>query len=343
MKKQNIYAALFIGFSLLISMLVTYFYQIFYSPNLVIGHEQASIFVYPEDDIEKLADRLHQNMLLEDVMAFRFVSRALNYDDNLKPGHYVLNKKTSNIEAVRTLRAGAQIPLKLIFNNARTKKDLAERVCKNILADEQKVLEMLNDNSYLAQYGFDSLTSVSMFLPNTYEMYWTTDEDGLFKRMKKEYDRFWNEERKEKAKALNLTPLEVSTLASIVQGETQMSDEKPRVAGVYLNRLEKGMLLQADPTVIFALQDFTIKRVLNKHLEFDSPYNTYKYPKLPPGPINVPNASSINAVLNYEKHDYIFFCAKEDFSGYHNFAKTSAQHSRNAAKYRRALNNRGIR
>jgi UPF0755 protein len=343
MKKKTLYPAIFIGFSLLATMLGTYFYQTFFAPNLVLAQDRASFYVFPGDGIEQVAERLRQQRLLEDLMSFRFVSRALKYDLAVKPGHYVLTKRMSNIEAVRLLRSGAQVPVRITFNNARTSADLAKKLCATLLADEQAFLAKLNDNAYLAPHGFDSLTVPGMFLPNTYEMYWTATEDELFERMKREYERFWTPERKAKAEALGLTPQQVAALASIVQGETQMADEKPRVAGVYLNRLKRGMLLQADPTVVFANQDFTIKRVLHRHLEIDSPYNTYKYAGLPPGPINVPTAGSIDAVLDYERHDYLFFCAKEDFSGYHNFATTNAQHARNAEKYRRALSARGIR
>lgn len=180
-------------------------------------------------------------------------------------------------------------------------------------------------------------------MPNTYEFYWTTDAEELVTRMKREYDRFWNDERKEKATALGLTPLQVSVLASIVQAETAKEDEKPRVAGLYLNRLKIGMILNSDPTVIFAHRDFTIKRVLNWHLKIDSPYNTYKYAGLPPGPINVPSAPSIDAVLNHEQHEYIYMCAREDFSGYHRFAISYQQHLQNAKMYQKALDAAGIR
>jgi UPF0755 protein len=309
---------------------------------MVLTGEQASVFIKPGDNIDDVTKYLKDSRIMENTMSFRVVTRFLEYNNNVKPGHYVFTKKMNNIEAVRLLRSGAQTPMKVTFNSARTRKDLVEKITPYLIADPKEFLTKLNDNAYLKQYGFDSLTITAMFIPNTYEMFWTTDVDGVFKRMKREYDRYWNDERKQKAAALSLTPLQVATLASIVQGETQMNDEKPRVAGVYLNRLKKGMKLQADPTVIFALQDFTIKRVLLKHLETDSPYNTYKYEGLPPGPINVPDPTSLNAVLNYEQHSYIFFCAKEDFSGYHNFAETAAQHGKNAEKYRQALNKKGI-
>jgi len=343
MKKTNIYAALFIGGTLLLSMIGTYFYQIFYAPNWVLSAERVSVYVRSGDKLQDLAKEWRKKFVLEDEVSFLFVAKALKYNDNPKPGHYVVNKRMSNIEVVRMLRSGAQIPIRMTFNNGRTKEDLAKKIAPFLILEEEELLEKLYDNEYLSQYGVDSLTVPALFLPNTYEMYWTTDADGLFKRMKREYDRFWTDARKAKAEEIDLTPLEVSTLASIVQAETQMSDEKPRVAGVYLNRLKRGGRLEADPTLVFANQDFTIKRVLDKHKAKDSPYNTYMYAGLPPGPINVPSPNSINAVLNYEKHKYLFFCAKADFSGYHSFARTYTQHLRNASKYHDALNARGIR
>lgn len=343
MKKTTVLTGLFVGGTIIIIMMSFYFYQVFYTANINTQNDRVSVFIKEGDDIEDVTKFLTDRSLVQERLSFRFVTKLLKYNETIKPGHYVLTKDMTNLEAVRMLRSGAQTPVRVTFNNARLKKDLANRICKNLTADENKFLKLLNDEAFVANYGFDTKTILTMFLPNTYEMYWTTDEKGLFDRMKREYDAFWSQKRKERADELGMTPIEVSVLASIVQAETLKSDEKPRVAGVYMNRLKKNMLLQADPTVVFAIGDFTIRRVLNKHLETDSPYNTYKYTGLPPGPINVPVASSIDAVLNYEKHKFIFFCASDDFSGYHNFATTSAGHARNAAKYRAALNKKGIK
>ena len=342
MKRTKILTALFVGGSVVFIMMTFYFYQVFYTANLNTSKDQASVLIKKGDDIEAVTKFLSDQELVQDRLSFRFETKFLKYNDNVKPGHYVLTKNMSNLEAVRLLRSGAQTPVRVTFNNARLKKDLAKKICASLVADEKEFLKLLNDDKFLADYGFDSETILTMFLPNTYEMYWTTDAKGLFDRMKREYNSFWNQKRKDKANELGMTQKEVAILASIVQAETLKSDEKPRVAGVYMNRLKKNMLLQADPTVVFAVGDFSIRRVLNKHLETDSPYNTYKYTGLPPGPINVPIASSIDAVLNYEKHKYIFFCASDEFNGYHNFARTSAEHSRNAAKYQRALNKKKI-
>ncbi|MCK9255795.1 MAG: endolytic transglycosylase MltG, partial [Bacteroidales bacterium] len=204
-------------------------------------------------------------------------------------------------------------------------------------------VKLLKSQDLAKKYGFNENTFLAMFIPNSYEFYWNTSAEQFVERMAKEYKNFWTEERKQKAANLGFSQSEVSTLASIVEAETQKNDEKARIAGVYINRLNIGMLLQADPTVVYATGDFFLKRVLNKHLEINSPYNTYKYSGLPPGPINIPSISSIDAVLNYEKHNYKFFCAKDDFSGYHVFAVTNAQHEANARKYHQALRSAGIR
>jgi UPF0755 protein len=281
--------------------------------------------------------------MVSNVVSFAFLAKTMNYQEHVKPGAYLIEADMSNMAAIRMLRAGKQTPIKITFNSLRTKEDLAERLAKQLPFSEQEWLETLQSKEIAEKYGFDSYTFTTMFIPNTYEIYWTTSKEEFIERMYKEYQKFWNKERLEKAEKVGLSPKQVSILASIVQAETAKNDEKPRVAGVYLNRLAKNDYLQADPTVIFALKDFSIKRVLNSHLQVDSPYNTYKYTGLPPGAINFPEVSSIDAVLNAEQHDYYFFCAKEDFSGYHNFAKTLAEHNRNAKLYQQALNTKGIR
>ena len=248
----------------------------------------------------------------------------------------------SNNQLVNMLRGGLQSPVKVTFNNIRDVDMLAGRIADQIEADSTSISNLLHNQQYINQLGFDSATIPALFLPDTYEFYWTTDAEGFVSRMFQEYNKFWNDERKQQAAAKNLTPIQVSTLASIVNKETNMSDEMPRVAGVYLNRLKNNWLLQADPTLVFAWKDFSIRRVLDSHKEIESPYNTYKYIGLPPGPICIPSLAAIKAVLNAEEHHYFYFCAREDFSGYHNFAKTLAEHNRNAAKYQQALNQKGI-
>jgi UPF0755 protein len=249
----------------------------------------------------------------------------------------------SNNELINLLRAGMQEPVKVTFNTVRTKEQLAGKVAKNIEADSLSIITLLNDADFCAKYGFDRYKIITLFLPNTYEFYWNTSAEDFVERMAKEYKNFWNEERKQKAKKIGLTQSEVATLASIVQAEQSIHrSEWPMVAGLYMNRINKGMMLQSDPTLIFAIGDFTINRVLNKDKEIESPYNTYKHIGLPPGPILLPETKAIDAVLNFEKHEFVYMCAKEDLSGYHNFSKTLSQHNIYAQRYREALNKRGI-
>lgn len=280
--------------------------------------------------------------LISDLNSFNWVAQKKNYTTSVKPGAYKIEKDWSNNDLINRLRAGIQTPVKVTFNNIRFRENLAGRLAHCLEADSAAFLALLNNDSLANRYGLTSENFTSIFIPNTYEFFWTTSPQKFIERMKKEYDIFWNESRKNKAAALSLTQTEVVTLASIVQEESNKNDEKPRISGVYINRLNRGWLLQADPTIKFAMRDFSIKRILTEYLKIDSPYNTYKYAGLPPGPINFPDIASIDAVLNAEKSDYLYFCAKEDFSGYHNFAKTLNEHNLNAAKYQRALNNNKI-
>jgi UPF0755 protein len=279
---------------------------------------------------------------IKDIESFEWVAKKKKYTTKIKGGRYELRDGMSNNQLVNLLRSGQQSPVNLTFNNIRKLNQLASIVSQKLMLDSVELVRLFNDESYILSLGFSKQNLSAMFIPNTYQMYWNTDAKGFVNRMNKEYKRFWNEERKNKAKKIGLSPDEVSVLASIVDEETIKNDEKPTVAGLYLNRLKKNMRLQADPTVKFALDDFTIKRVLNGDKEIDSPYNTYKYAGLPPGPIRIPSIKGIDAVLNYESHKYLYMCAREDFSGYHNFATTLSQHNRNAAKYQRELNKRGI-
>lgn len=335
-----------IGVALFLFVMITtfsvYFYQLFFTPNLQLKGEDTYLYIPEKATFATVLDSLEKNKILHDKMSFAFVARLLKYRDNIKPGRYLIRKKMANRAAVLMLRNGIQAPMKLTFNNIRTKADFVERVGKTFDFGEADLQALLSNTQKIAEYGFDTTNVMCMFIPDTYELYWNISSESFLKRMHKEYEKFWNAKRQAKAKALGLTPVQVAVLASIVQAETIKEDEKPRVAGVYLNRLKKDMLLQADPTLVFAWGDFSMKRVLNKHKEIASPYNTYKYKGLPPGPINIPAVSSIDAVLNHESHEYLFFCAREDFSGYHNFAKTNAEHEENARKYQKALNKRQI-
>jgi UPF0755 protein len=300
-------------------------------------------FIIPEGaTFDQVLDTLQTNDILLNYKAFRWVSKKKSYSDLIKPGRYLFKKGMNTNQIVNKLRAGEQEPLDVTFNNARFKEDLAGKVSRYIQADSLSILQLFSDKKKIEEYGFTPETFKAMFIPNTYEFYWTTSADEFADRMKREYERFWNETRMQKAKIIGLTPVEVTILASIVQEETVKPDELKRVAGLYVNRLKRGILLQADPTVKFAVGDFSMRRILNGHLETDSPYNTYKYSGLPPGPINFPEVSAIEAVLNHEKHDYLYMVAREDFSGYHHFSKTLTEHNRHAARYRAALNERKI-
>ena len=243
----------------------------------------------------------------------------------------------------RRLSMGYQTPIKLTVGSVRTLDRLARNISRQLMIDSCEIADILKDTTYISKLGYTKETLPALFIPNTYEVYWNMSNEDFMQRMVKEHKAFWNEKRLKQAEAIGLTPIEVATLASIVEEETANNAEKPMVAGLYINRLKKGMLLQADPTVKFSMQDFGLKRILYKHLEVDSPYNTYKYAGLPPGPIRIPSYQGLESVLNYAKHNYLYMCAKEDFSGTHNFAVTSAQHAANARRYQQALNRKGIR
>jgi UPF0755 protein len=338
-KRKNFLLVLLVATSVLTISLTFYFYQVFFSPNTMVDSDRTYMLKIPSNGVYKqVAKQLYDEKVINDAVSFGFVAKILDYQEAVKPGLYKVDPKMSNLELVRMLRSGRQVPVKVTFNNVRTKEDLAEKITANLEVTEEQFLDLIQDSVYIRKYDFEVETVMSMFIPNTYEFWWNTGPEALFDRMYKEYEAFWTEERKQKAQALGLTRKEVSTLASIVQAESQKADERSKIAGVYMNRIKLGMPLQADPTLVYATGDFALKRVLNVHKEIDSPYNTYKYTGLPPGPINLPDINSLNAVLNTEKHDYLYFCAKDDFSGYHAFASNYNDHINNARRYQKALN-----
>lgn len=339
---NNTKGFLIVAFAMLFATFSFYFYQVFYAANFFVESNSGYIYVKEDDNFKSLLRKITDENIVTDPLSFAFLSKVMKYQENVKPGRYAIKTNSTNLEVVRLLRSGAQTPVIITFNNIRTKDQLASIFCTELSCSSLRLDTLLNNSAFVSEYGFDTLNIISMFVPNTYEFMWNTPAEKVFSRMKYEYERFWNEERLAKAKSINLSPRDVSILASIVEAETHYNDEKPRVAGVYLNRLKRGMLLQADPTVVYALGDFSKKRILKKDTEFDSPYNTYRYIGLPPGPIRDPEISSIDAVLNPEKHSYLYFCAKEDFSGYHNFSNTHTEHINNARRYQRALNQQGI-
>lgn len=313
------------------------------APNVNLKEKQTASFYIPTGaSYDEVLGLLKISGYLERTESFDWVAQKKNYPGNIKPGHYLLKDGMNNNQLVNMFRGGLQTPVKLTFSNVRTKEDLSGKVAEYIEADSLSILKSLKDSTLLSEFGFSPETIYAMILPNTYEIWWNTNAEGFLERMHREFQKFWTEERRRKADAANLSPVEVATLASIVDEETMRSDEKTTIAGLYINRLNRGIRLQADPTIKFVLGDFTIKRVLSRDLIIDSPYNTYIYSGLPPGPIRFPSISGIKAVLNHEDHEYLYMCAKDDFSGYHNFAKTLRQHNINAAKYRRALRERRI-
>jgi len=338
-KRKKFVLVFLIAGSVLGISLTFYFYQVFFSANTLVESDQPYLLKVPSNSVYKnVVDQLYEEKVINDAVSFGFVAKILGYQEAVKPGLYTIEPKMSNLQLVRMLRSGQQTPVQVTFNTIRTKEDLAEKISANLEVSKEQFLELLKDSVYIRKYGVEEETVMSLFIPNTYEFWWDTSAEELFERMHKEYQIFWTDARKQKAQDLGLSQQEVSTLASIVQAESQKSDERPKIAGVYLNRLRIGMPLQADPTLVFAAGDFSIKRLTAKQMAIDSPYNTYKYAGLPPGPINLPDINSLDAVLNFEKHSYLYFCAKEDFSGYHSFAVGYDEHLRNARRYQRALN-----
>lgn len=342
---RNIKIGLFIALAVIITTFTFYFWQIFKTPNLLVDKEENFVLLIPENaTFTTVMDTLKKHDVVHDHISFRFLSRFLNYQDEVKPGRYIIKPKSSNAEVIDKLKEGKQDPVKLTFNNIRLKKDLVNRIGPKFAFGEQQLSDALNNPEITHKYGLDTNTIISMFLPNTYDIYWTTSTEKFLDRMHSEYKKFWNESRLAKAEEIGLTPVQVAVLASIVEEEQgRKPDERPKVAGLYINRLRANMPLQADPTVKYALQDFGIKRILLGHLTIDSPYNTYKYTGLPPGPIRIADLKSVDAVLNYEKHDYIYMCAKADLSGYHAFSNNYNEHLKNARLYQMELNKLNIK
>lgn len=320
-------------------------YNAIFSPNTIFNNEEAFVFLPSDANFNDVKDLLAP--LLKKPESFVQVAERKGYANNVKGGKYAIQKGMNNNDIVNSLRS-KNIPVKVAFNNQETMADLAARISSQIEPDSISLLTILTDEAFYSSNGFTDATQIAMFIPNSYEFFWNTSAEKFRTRMLNEYNRFWNDERRKKAKVQGLSPNEVISLASIVHKETAKIEERPRVAGLYLNRLKKNMKLQADPTVIYALKkhagnfDLLIKRVLYKDLELDSPYNTYKYAGIPPGPITMPDISAIDAVLSPEKHDYEYMVANVENFGYHKFAKNLAQHNRNKAQYIRWINSQNI-
>lgn len=346
-KKRSIFSRILRNLLLIVIILVAYAgyyaYHSFYSSNVWLdGKSPAYIYIPTNANFGEVKSILYQNGLIVNRKSFEWMAQIKRYPSHIRPGRYKIVEGMSNSGIINKLRSGNQDAVKLVFNNIRNKEELAGRISKEIEADSVSIIKLLNDSIYVASFGMTPRNVITLFIPNTYEVYWNITAKDFVGRMAKEYKKFWNETRVAKLAEIRMNRTEVMTLASIVEKETNRDKEKPDVAGVYINRLHRNWLLQADPTLVFALGDFSIKRVLNEYKKINSPYNTYMYLGLPPGPICLPSISSIDAVLNYRKHNYMYFCAREDFSGYHNFAVDAEGHALNASRYQQALNRRNI-
>jgi UPF0755 protein len=337
---------IYIGIVLIVLFLggiAGFFYNCLICPGFDMK-EPVSVYIGSQKDFDALLFDLETVANIKNPVFFKKLASFMHYhEENMRTGRYVITPSMSCPDVIRMFRNGQQTPVNITFNNVRLKTDFAEKAGSQLMFGSESLLEKINDPAVCKNFGFDTTTIVSMFIPNTYEMYWNISATKFLERMKKEYDRFWTTERLEKAKAVPLTPVQVAVLASIVEEETAEKSDYAMIAGLYINRLRKGMLLQADPTVKFAVGDFSLRRILYAHLAVDSPYNTYKHSGLPPGPIRLPSIAGMDAVLNYARHNYLYMAAKEDLSGETYFAATYAEHIRNARKYQAALNRKNIR
>ena len=335
---------IFISLATLIVLITGYHKYIeIFSPNIRIKIDSNKYVYIPTGTVfSEFLEIIKESDILIDFDSFQKTCNLKNYNKNISPGRYRITEGMSNNELVNMFRSGKQAIINLSFNNIRTKEQFARIISLQIEADSISIINILNNEDILSKYETNNEGVLSYFIPNTYQFYWNTNAEQLLERLIKEYWIFWNSIRIEKANNIDLNPFEVSVLASIIDEETEKESEKARIAGVYINRLKRGIPLQADPSIKFALNDFLKKRITTKDLDIDSPYNTYKNQGLPPGPIRIPSISAIDAVLNYEHHSYYYFCAKDDFSGYHVFAKTLRQHNQNASKYHNALNRNRI-
>ena len=312
--------------------------------------ETQYVYIDDDDNIDSVYTKLSDVSASHSLAAFKLLTNATSYASHVRTGRYAIEPSTGALQTFRHMRNGQQTPVNLTVPSVRTLDKLAAELSKRLMVDSADIAKALTSEATCEKYGYDTATIACMFIPNTYDIYWNTSVERLLDRMQKESKRFWEGDRTVKAQQMKLTPNEVITLASIVDEETANDEEKPMVAGMYYNRLmlrnaeyPEGMPLQADPTIKYAWKRFDLKRIYNNLLHIKSPYNTYVNPGLPPGPIRIPSVAGIDAVLNHVNHDFIYMCAKEDFSGTHNFARSYKEHLQNAAKYSKALNERGIK
>ncbi len=340
-KRKKVFASLLLILLVLGCTLFTTVYFMFLKP-INIKLESTTFYINRDDNIDSVYIHLQESLQKPTPYGFKLLSTYKKYPKQIHTGKYTITNQDTSYSLFLKLFRGNQTPTKLVINNVRTLDQLAQKVGDQLMIESFEIQHYFDDIQFLDSLGYTKETLPALFIPNTYEVYWNIEVEDFFKRMGKEHLRFWNEERTKLAQEIGLSAIEVATLASIVEEETNANDEKPMVAGLYMNRLKRGMPLQADPTIKFALQDFAIKRITNKDLEVDSPYNTYIHTGLPPGPIRFASIQGLESVLNYSKHNYLYMCAKEDFSGKHNFATNLNDHMVNARKYWRALNQRKI-
>jgi len=342
--KKILIAIALIGL-IIAGLFANYIYGVMLVDNTAFNNNEANIYVPSNATYVDVREQLKP--LLKDIDKFDALAKQKKYVSNIKAGRFVVKKGMNNNDIINSIRS-KNLPIKIVFNNQTNLETLAGRISMQIEADSLKLFEVMKDEAFLKDNSFSNATALGMYIPNSYEFFWNTSAIEFRDRMLKEYKRFWNDNRQAKAKAIELTQDEVMALASIVYEESKQAVEQPRIAGVYLNRLRIGMPLQADPTLKFAAyklpqyKNTVIKRVLNVHKEIDSPYNTYMYAGLPPGLITMPDISAIDAILNYEKHKYLYFAADAKRLGYHKFAKNLSQHNANAREYQRYLSSQGI-
>lgn len=313
------------------------YYYFVQRPNTIVT-DDGILFIRPDDSFETVMQLMLSKGYVKNEYTLRKVAELKKYPEAIRSGRYRIKNGMNNNQLVNLLRSGRQEPIQFTFNNIRTLEDFAGLLPRQLTIDSMEFLQLVRDPEYVKTYGFTPENFIGMFIPNTYQIFWNTKAEDLIKRMNSEYQKFWNEERQEKARKAGFSPKDITIIASIVEEETNRTEEYPVIAGVYINRLNKGWKLEACPTLKFALGDFSLKRILDKHLEVDSPYNTYKNMGLPPGPVRMPSIQVLDAVLNFTQHNYMFFCAKSDFSGSHYFSRTLREHNRHAAEYHQALN-----
>lgn len=341
MKKKRIVIGTFLALILIGAISAGTGYYYLFAPQF---YPKKTVYIHidRDDTIDSIYNQLKNKGNPKSLTGFHWLAQYREYPQNIRTGRYAIRPKENVYHVFSRLYRGYQESMNLTIGSVRTLDKIARSAGKQLMIDSAEIARTMNDSAFLQKIGYTTETMPSLFIPNTYQVYWDMSVEEFFERMQKEHQKFWNQERLAKATAIGLTATEVSTLASIVEEETNNNQEKPMVAGLYINRLHAGMPLQADPTIKFALQDFGLRRITNAHLEINSPYNTYLNTGLPPGPIRIPSPIGLDAVLNYTKHNYIYMCAKEDFSGTHNFASNYAEHVKNARKYWNALNEKKI-